>query len=128
MVKIMFLLLLSMIVVRQADAIQGGQTFSLKGPAQQIRNVYSSTNVTTGAYVQLTSSLAFTSTAIEVFDSSGQTLQIATGAPGSEAVQFQIFPGGNGMVPLLIKQGTRIAVKAISGTANSGELTINLYR
>lgn len=93
----------------------------------QVRNVYSSVNVTTGAYVQLVASLAATATSIEVFDSSGQTLQIAVGASGSEVVQFQVIPGGNGLFPLRIPKGSRIAIKAISGTANAGEIDLNIY-
>lgn len=104
------------------------QTYSGKLPDAQVRNVYSSVNVTTGAYVQLVASLANTATEIEVFDSSGQTLQVAVGKSGSEIVQFIVFPGGNGRLPIIIPAASRVAIKAISGTANTGEIDLNFYR
>ena len=48
-----------------------------------IRNDYTGTNVTTGAYVELIASLAFAIKEIEIFDSSGETLKLALGAAAS---------------------------------------------
>jgi hypothetical protein len=92
-----------------------------------IRHVYSDTNVTTGAYVELDAVLSGDVKALEVFDSSGETMLFAYGAAGSEEDSFQIMPGGNGRIPFLMSKGVRLAVKAISGTASTGELTINLW-
>ena len=91
------------------------------------RNNYATTNVTTGAYVQLVASLGATCNEIEIFDSSGQTLILATGGSGSEVDQIFVFPGGNGRVPLTIASGTRVSIKAVSATANDGEIAINFY-
>lgn len=93
----------------------------------RFRNDYSSTNVTTGAYVQLLASTSAISKKFEVFDSSGETLVVAFGAAASEVDQFYIFPGGNGLVRYNIPSGTRISIKAISATANTGEISVNLY-
>lgn len=90
-------------------------------------NEYTSTNITTAAYVQLVASLTTTTQEVEIFDSSGQYLFLATGAPGVEVNQVIIFPGGNGRIRLKILAGTRISAKAISATANSGALLINYY-
>lgn len=92
-----------------------------------VRNDYSSVNVTTSAYVQLVASLTTTTTEIEIFDSSGQDLVLATGGAGSEVDQVSIFPGGNGRIPLAITSGTRISIKAVSGTASTGIILINFY-
>lgn len=95
---------------------------------QLVRNDYTSTNVTTGAYVQL---IASTSDVIEtmfIFDSSGQTLFFAVGAAASEVNKFYIVPGGNGWVPLEIPAGSRISVKAVSATASAGELNIAFFK
>lgn len=92
------------------------------------RNDYTSTSVTTAAYTQLVASTSNATTEIEIFDSSGQTLALATGAAASEVIQIYIFPGGNGRVPLTIAAGTRVSVKAISATASIGELDINFYK
>lgn len=91
-----------------------------------IRNAYASVNVTTAAYVELSASLPGNVKAIQIFDSSGQSLVLATGAAASEANKLYIVPGGNGLVPLRISAAVRLSVKAVSGTANVGELLINL--
>ena len=99
-----------------------------KGTASAITpivNNYSTTNVTTSAYVQLVASTSSAINQLQIFDSSGQALYLATGAAGSEVNQLVIFPGGNGTIALAIPASTRIAIKAISGTASSGSLYIN---
>lgn len=92
------------------------------------RNVYSSVNVTTSAYVQLIASTADVVNQINIFDSSGQTLVLAVGGSGSEVDQIYITPGGNGTMNLGIPSGSRVSVKAVSATANVGELDISLLK
>ena len=108
----------------------GGLTSPQAGaPLAHARVVYSSTNVTTSAYVQL---LAATPNVpvntLEIFDSSGQTLVIATGASGSEVDAFYVFPGGNGPTRVSIPPNTRLSIKAVTATASSGELDLNVYQ
>lgn len=98
-----------------------------KTAVDSIRNDYSSTNVTTAAYVQVAASIAGTCNYIDVFDSSGQTLWLAFGGAGSEVNEIRIVPGGNGPLPLLIPAGTRVSLKAISATASVGEFDLNCY-
>jgi hypothetical protein len=93
----------------------------------QARNVYSSTNVTTSAWVQLVSSLPGQVNEIYIFDSSGQTMELGVGASGFEVVQLLISPGGIGTQSLLIPSGSRVAIKAISGTASAGEIDVNFF-
>lgn len=88
------------------------------------RNDYSSVNVTTSAYTQLIASTANEYQEIQVFDSSGQTLKLATGAPASEVDKIIIPPGGTLPIKLRIASGTRISIKALSATANSGEIDV----
>lgn len=92
-----------------------------------VRNDYSSVNVTTAAYTQLIASTAAEYQEIEIFDSSGQTLKLATGAAASEVDRLLIFPGGNGRIKFRIASGTRIAIRAVSATASVGEVSINFY-
>jgi hypothetical protein len=92
-----------------------------------VRNDYTSTAITTSGYVQLVASTTSLTSEIEIFDSSGQTLALAVGGVGSEVNQIYIFPGGNGRIPLAIPAGSRVSLKAISATANAGELDINFY-
>lgn len=91
------------------------------------RNDYTSVSVTTAAFVQLVASTTSATNMVEVFDSSGQTMALAVGAAASEVIQFYIFPGGNGQVPLSIPAGSRVSIKAISATANVGEIDVNFY-
>ncbi len=108
-------------VVQASDSpMQAGRAY-----ADSVRNLYSSTNVTTGAWVQLIASTAATINSITVFDSCGGTLELGTGAGGAETRKMIIPPGGlDGVIPLAIPSGTRLAVKAISATCSSGELDI----
>jgi hypothetical protein len=101
---------------------QGGKSVS-----NRARNDYTSVNVTTAAYVQLLAATSSAITEVEIFDSSGQTLILATGAAASEVDQLYVFPGGNGRVPLAIATATRVSIKAVSATASVGEITINFY-
>ena len=100
---------------------QYGKTYSTS-----VRNDYTSVNVTTGAWVQLIASTAAAINCITVFDSSGQTLEIGTGAAASETRVLIIPPGGlSGCIPLRIAASTRVSIKAISATASVGELDIS---
>jgi hypothetical protein len=92
-----------------------------------VRNNYSSSSVITSLYTQLVASTAAAYSAIEIFDSSGETLKLAIGAAGAEVDQFLIFPGGNGRIPYSISAGSRISIMAVSNTANNGEICLNLY-
>ena len=88
------------------------------------RNDYSSVNVTTAAYVQITASSSATINKIQIFDSSGSTMVIAVGAAASEVDQFYVFPGGV-EVDLVIPASSRISIKAVSANATVGEISIN---
>jgi hypothetical protein len=103
--------------------VQNGVTYR-----HRARLVYSSTNVTTGAWTQLLAAVGSTEIKeIEIFDSSGETLELGIGAEGSEVVKSYVIPGGNGRIPLQIPVLSRLAIRAVSATANSGELIINMY-
>lgn len=102
-------------------------TISGRSAVTHVRNDYSSVNVTTAAYVQLIASTGATINEIEIFDSSGQTLVLAFGAAASEVDQVYITPGGNGRIPLAIPASTRVSIKAVSATANTGEISANFY-
>ena len=94
-----------------------------------ITNDYSSTSVTTGAWVELIASTTDEVRALGVFDSSGQVLELGIGAAGSEVRKFLIFPGGNGRADgVRIASGSRISIKAVDGDASAGFLAINLYK
>lgn len=113
----------------EADPTTGGIPVS---QAEQQKNVvytdrhdYSSGNVTTSGYTELIASTASDIYELYIFDSSGETLWLATGAAASETDLIYIPPGGNGKIDVYIASGTRLSVKAVSANATSGELVIN---
>ena len=87
---------------------------------------YSLTNVTTLAWTEV---IAATSASIEwmdIFDSSGETLQIGTGGAGAEVHLGYVIPGGNSLYNV-IPAGTRIALRAVSNDATVGEFVVNMF-
>jgi len=86
---------------------------------------YAVTNVTTGAYVQLNASTATAINYLSIFDSSGNPMILAVGAPGSEVDQIYVPPGGSvGGYSLYIPAGSRISYKALTTNSTSGNLII----
>lgn len=97
---------------------------------QTVRNVYSTTNVTTAANVTLVAAATYTINYAYISDTSGQTLGLYTGAAGSEILQTLIplsTGGGQGQIPFPCPKGTRISIKALSANATSGELDITFH-
>lgn len=92
-----------------------------------VRNVYSSVNVTTGAYVTLIASTAATYRRLSIFDNSNQTLKIAIGAAAAEVDLLLVFPGGSTDIGVNIPAGSRISIQALSALASTGEIGINLF-
>jgi hypothetical protein len=92
-----------------------------------VYNDYTSTSVTSAAYVQLVAATTQNATEIEIFDSSGYPLYLAFGAAASEVNKVIIIPGGNGRIPLAVPAGTRISVKSVSTSNTSGFISINFY-
>lgn len=91
---------------------------------------YSTTNVTTAAYVQLVASTTLSSRAVEVCDTSGHLIKLATGASGSE-VDFMTTAVGTTaascvVVPSFLLSGVRLSLKAVDATANSGFIAVSL--
>lgn len=97
---------------------------------QTVRNVYTTTSVTTAAFVTLVSSAPYTINNAFISDTSGQTLGLYTGASGSEILQTLIpmnTSGGQGQIPFPCPKGTRISIKALSANATTGELDITFH-
>jgi hypothetical protein len=95
---------------------------------QSFRNVHSSSAVSTSAWTELEDATTLTINRLEIWDSSGETLKLGVGAAGAEQDLCLIPPGGNpGLMDILIPQGMRLAVKAVSATTSVGELVINTF-
>lgn len=86
---------------------------------------YSSTNVTTAAWVELDASTAATVNQFYVFSSCAETLELGVGAAAAETRVFLIPPGGiDGIVNLAIASGSRLSLKGLSGNCTTGQITL----
>lgn len=85
-------------------------------------------NVSTSAYTELVTALPDDVNELFIFDSSGQTLVLATGAAGFEVDQIYITPGGNGSIELAIASGARVSIKAVSANATAGEINVSFLK
>lgn len=120
--------------VQQSDgtwalSVTGEQLRLLNGKSyiDSARHDYALGNVNSSTWVQLISLTTSIAQGLYIFDSSGYTMELGFGIIGSETRKFLIQPGGpNGFVPLLIPAGTRLSVRAISTTADAGEIDITL--
>lgn len=90
-------------------------------------NDYGVTPVTSATWVQLIASTTADISELEIFDSSGQVLEIGVGPALSEVSKNYIIPGGNGRITVDIPAGSRVAIKAVTATANVGLSVINYY-
>jgi hypothetical protein len=86
---------------------------------------YSINGINSSGWSEIVTSLANAVSRLHIFDSSGFPVMLAVGAIGSEQEVFRISPGGDGLVDLLIAAGSRLSIKATSGTIYDGNLQIN---
>ena len=86
------------------------------------------TNVTTGAYVALSTSLPFGPSQIVVLNNTSSVIKLAYGASGSETDFISVLPSFQIVVPLNrhLVQGVRLSVEAVSATASTGYISVSL--
>lgn len=100
-------------------------------PVARAALALASTNITTAAWVQLIAATDVSAGGLEVHNPSTQVLELAIGGVGSEAaLPVYIYPSTTPQwIPLdgLIPKGSRVSAKAVSNTANSGYLLLNLF-
>lgn len=99
-----------------------------KAVVTTVRQDYSAGSVVTATWTQIVASLSGPVTQLEIFDSSGQTLELGVGSSGNEVRKILILPGGNGPAPVSLSSGDRVSVRAVSNPASVGELDINFYQ
>ena len=89
---------------------------------------YSGTNVTTGAYVTFVAVTPIACSQIVLSDSSGAVIKLAVGAAASE-VDLAVMPLSGAFVLSVglnvIPAGSRLSLRAISGTASTGYATVS---
>ncbi len=118
------------------DTASSGQNGRLQRIAQRLTSLmtftpvgmatldFAGTPVTSAAYVELVASAAETKK-VQIFMSQGNPLFLAFGAAASEVDKIYVIPGGNGLIDLTIPAGTRVSLKAVSTTANTGYILVN---
>lgn len=67
-------------------------------------------------------------TALEIFDSSGEMFMFGMGASGSEIIELQVPPGGNGLIPIEFVQNRRLVIKCDSIPSANSYMLINFYQ
>ncbi len=100
--------------------IDGSRTY-----ADSVNKDYSGGSVTTATWTQLIASTAAAINLLCLTDTSGQVMELGTGAAASETRVFLIATGWSGCIPLRIAASTRVSVRAVTATASSGYLTIS---
>lgn len=116
--------------VRVVHSGSGTSQISLNGGA-----LGSAVALTTSTWFELFTSSAMNETVnlIEIFDSTGEVMQIGTGGTdgagnAAAATLMQIVPGGNGPVYVRIDAATRLTLKALSNNPGANtETVINFY-
>ncbi len=89
-----------------------------------------STNVTTGAWVEIIASTSEPASGVEIFNGTGRLLEIALGAVASEvAIPYYIPPGGSAdNLPLFdFPKSVRVSVKAVDVNATTGLIILNFF-
>jgi len=85
--------------------------------------------VTLGAWLEIVSVAQNTQNVnqIEIFDSTGETKYLGTGAAAAEVLQTHIVPGGTGVASVRIDAGTRLTLKYLVTPATNSETVINFF-
>jgi hypothetical protein len=91
-----------------------------------VRIDYALTPVTTLAWTTVFAATAGIIEWFDIFDSSGETLELASGAPGAEVRIGYVLPGGCRIVDV-VPAGTRISLRAASNDTGGGEFTCNAF-
>ena len=86
---------------------------------------YSSTNVTTGAYVTLVASVPRATSSLQVCDTSTKLLKLAKGSSGNEVDLFTVQISGCVIVTTLLEKGSRLSIKAVNSNATTGFNTVS---
>lgn len=96
-------------------------------PVGKLRHSYVSTNVTTGSWVALSTTVPAAAAAMEIFDSSGRVLKVSYDNGATEE-PYYIIPGGSDVLfPIEIAKGRTIYLKAVDNDATTGQLVINFF-
>lgn len=92
-------------------------------PVVTVRNDNATNPITDAAWAQIVAALGKPASAVEIYNPSGVTMRISTGAAGLEdasELPYSILPGGSSILMPMdgIRNGARISLKAVDAGAN----------
>jgi hypothetical protein len=102
----------------------GESTETVKGSAYHDASL---SNITMLAYTELITATAADITSIQLLDTTGSWFVFATGLAAAEVDLFNVGPGSDQKVPVVIPAGTRLSIKALDADATAGAFAINLF-
>lgn len=87
-------------------------------PVVTVRNNNATNPVSDAAWVQIVAALGKPANAVEIYNPSGATIRISTGAAGLEdasELPYSILPGGSSILMPMdgIKKGSRISLRVV---------------
>lgn len=96
-------------------------------PVGKLTHDYAATNVTTSAWVLVSTTIPAAASAVEIFDSSGRIMKMSIDN-GVTELKFYITPGGpDTLLPVEWKKGSSLYLKAQDASATVGNLIMNFY-
>jgi len=78
------------------------------------------------SYFQVVASTADAIDRIAMYETTGETIQLAIGGSGSEVLKLTIGPGCDQIIDVNIPAGSRIAVRTVGSNATAGSLILNM--
>ncbi len=95
--------------------------------------VDASSTITTSGWTVVSTAVSNGGSAVEIFNSTGCTLQVSQGTAGNETLAanllpYTIPPGGSAfMLPMQIRAAAPLTVKSLDATSGDGILVMNVF-
>lgn len=87
--------------------------------------------ILTSGWTVIAANVVKAASCIQIFNTTGSTLAISTGAPGLESgaiLPYTILQGsGDILIDIIIPSGVPLSIKALDAASSSGLLVINLF-
>ena len=101
-------------------------------PAEKLSLDIAASNITTGAWTEITAATGMPCDAMSIDNTSDAVLMISSGAPGAEnnnilPIYIKACEEGQ-VIPFPMAKGKRLSVKAIDHDVTYGDLVINTFK
>lgn len=89
----------------------------------------SSTNITSGAWVEMIASLQYACSGILIHNSGAQPIRVGVGAAASEVNLGLVIPiGVSILVPVELARLSRVSLRSMGSTQSSGIITLSCFQ